>query len=1606
MKRSLFTTLLSLALAAGLATQVQAVNFTSPYSQNFDSMGTSGTAAPAGWKHLSFNMTTLNTTWTNATGIPANGTNSVASIAVGATATTLAASATIPTAANNNGYNAPLSNAATSDRVIATSPTSTTGAGIQVDLTNATGATISGLTITFDTVRYTAVSSANELPGYWVFISTNGTSWTNVTPNPTITTVPNTVGITATTLTASGLSIAPGSTFYIRWVDDNAAQTSPDQNIGLNNVVISTAGNQSPTVAITSPTAGATFTAPASVPITVNAADTDGAVAKVEFFNGATKIGESTTSPFSFIWTGVTAGAYSLTAVATDNAGATTTSAAVNIGVSDGPPTVALTAPTEGASFAANATVSLAANAAGAGAATISKVEFFAGAMKIGEDTTAPYTFDWSGMTPGNYALTAKATDSNTVATTSTAVNITVVNASPTVALTEPDPDQVFNAAASIYMTANAMDSDGTIAKVEYFANGTKVGEATTAPYAFFWNNVFTGAYTLIAKATDNFGATGNSAALNVTVTNPDNVLPSIAITSPTAGVVPTGNVTINVAAADTDGLVSKVEFFSGATKLGESTTAPFSFTWSSVTAGVYTLTATATDNDGGVTTSDGVTINVQAPILTFSENFDSMGQTGTAAPTGWSFLALSGSHDTFSYSPPQATTFLPNSSANAINVGTGTSTTTANATLIANTGPTAAASGTQGFNFGLTASPTDRALGSVPTGVSALELQWSVTNISGTAITGIRVGYDIRRFSTTTNNNTAYNTSPYSGIEELPGYWLFYSLDNGTTWTNVTALNPTLSGAGVQVPNSIGVTTVPPTNVTLTSSWPAGGTLLLRWVDDNAQSPSPDQMIALDNVTLAGIGTQVGASPTVALTSPVVTDAFTAPATVNITADASDSDGTVTKVEFYNGGTKLGEDTTAPYSYSWSGVVVGTYSITARATDNDGNVAVSTPATVTVNSGPGSGTLTRAAYLQQAGPTTMTIRWRSSQAIAGRVQYGSAPASLTTSVTEGAAVTDHEVTLTGLTPNTTYFYNIGSVYDTLAGGDAAHQFTTPPVIGSTPSTRVWVLGDAGTGSSSQTSVRDAFYNWTGARDPNLVLELGDNAYNSGLDSEFQAKVFDIYGSLMKRVPFWSCLGNHETNQATSFVDTYPYFSIYSFPRNAECGGTASGTEHYYSFDYGNIHFISLDSMTASRATNGAMATWLTNDLASTTQTWIVAFWHHPPYTKGSHDSDTETELVQMRTNILPILEAGGVDLVLGGHSHCYERSYLLDGHYGTSGTLTAAMKKNAGDGRPAGNGAYTKPLFGNRSHLGAVYSVAGSSGQISGGSLNHPAHFISLNNLGSLVLDVSGTTLNATFVRETGAANDTYSIVKQGGTVAPIVSSSPVTGVTSTSAMINGLVNPAGTASTAKFQFGTSNTYGTDTAVALSPNDGTVSQSLNFTVTGLQPGTTYHYRVSANNSFGTSAGLDVTFTTLTPFQQWATEKGLSGQQVSLNGDSDGDGHTALEEWAFGTNPASSAGTEIACNGSTVSSHGGPTTLNMGTAQAPSFEAVFLRRKDAAAAGLTYTPYFSADLTQWTPSTDTPTVIASDTEMELVGLPYPLINGVLSKFFKVTLSAP
>jgi hypothetical protein len=178
------------------------------------------------------------------------------------------------------------------------------------------------------------------------------------------------------------------------------------------------------------------------------------------------------------------------------------------------------------------------------------------------------------------------------------------------------------------------------------------------------------------------------------------------------------------------------------------------------------------------------------------------------------------------------------------------------------------------------------------------------------------------------------------------------------------------------------------------------------------------------------------------------------------------------------------------------------------------------------------------------------------------------------------------------------------------------------------------------------------------------------------------------------------------------------------------------------------------------------MYAWAEQDLIACTSAWIIVYWHYPPYTMGSYNSDTRTELVQIRENFLPLLEQYGVDLVLSGHSHAYESSYLLDGHYGYSTNYDASVHAlNQGNGQEGGDGVYRKPSAIKAPHSGTAYVVCGTSGSvIPSVKGEHPAMETSIREMGSVVLDIAGNRLDMTFLNKDGVVLDSFSIVKGEG--------------------------------------------------------------------------------------------------------------------------------------------------------------------------------------------------------------------------------------------------
>ena len=417
-----------------------------------------------------------------------------------------------------------------------------------------------------------------------------------------------------TTAPYSFVWAAPPGTYSVTAVaqdDDGARTTSSTVNV--------TVTNQAPAIALTSPAPGTSITLPSPIVLTATATDADGGVLRVEFYDGATLLFTDTIAPFGYHYS-AGPGGHSLTAVAQDNHGARTTSPTVTTTVINPPPVVALTTPVSGSvhEFPVNLTLQAAASDPDG---SITRVEFRQNGTVISTDASEPYAAIWSPPI-GNHNLTAVAEDNYGTRTTSATAAIQVINAikdAPVVALSYPSNGQTLSE-GTIQLTANASDPDGAVSKVEFFHGATKLGEDTTSPFALAWTGVVPGAYTLSVAATDNDGLTTVSTPVNVTVVA--NLPPVVAITSPAQGAGITGSsVTLQASAGDSDGSVVRVEFFAGTTRLGEDNQTPFDYLWNSLTGGLHTVTAVATDNKGATTTSSPVSFFVRTPAtLTFQQ--------------------------------------------------------------------------------------------------------------------------------------------------------------------------------------------------------------------------------------------------------------------------------------------------------------------------------------------------------------------------------------------------------------------------------------------------------------------------------------------------------------------------------------------------------------------------------------------------------------------------------------------------------------------------------------------------------------------------------------------------------------------------------------------------------------------------------------------------------------------------------------------------------------------------------------------------------------------------------------------------------------------------
>jgi hypothetical protein len=374
------------------------------------------------------------------------------------------------------------------------------------------------------------------------------------------------------------------------------------------------------------------------------------------------------------------------------------------------------------------------------------------------------------------------------------------------------------------------------------------------------------------------------------------------------------------------------------------------------------------------------------------------------------------------------------------------------------------------------------------------------------------------------------------------------------------------------------------------------------------------------------------------------------------------------------------------------------------------GTVASPSP----VDSGPA---LPRLPYLQSVGPTSALVAFRTSVSCTPYVRFGEGT-DVSRMATASAAGWRHAVKLDGLSPGRTYSY----VVEACGSRTGVRQFRTA----SGPTTQrvqFSAMGDFGTGGSLQ---RDVVTLLSPAdKRGELLLALGDNAYESGTEQEFQEHLFAPMAPLLRELPLFASPGNHEyaTNKAQ------PYLDNFYLPAN-----NPARSERYYSFDWGHVHFVSLDSSCALGLAEtdcaAAQKSWLAQDLAVTRQPWKVVFFHYPVWSSGEHGSQPK-----IQREYPPLFEQYGVDLVLTGHDHNYERTRPM------KGTAVAASG--------------TK---------GITYVVVGSGGASLRSFPNtQPAWTAYRNNShgGFLSVVVDGGTLSAKFITVGGTVRDSFTLTK-----------------------------------------------------------------------------------------------------------------------------------------------------------------------------------------------------------------------------------------------------
>ncbi len=399
--------------------------------------------------------------------------------------------------------------------------------------------------------------------------------------------------------------------------------------------------------------------------------------------------------------------------------------------------------------------------------------------------------------------------------------------------------------------------------------------------------------------------------------------------------------------------------------------------------------------------------------------------------------------------------------------------------------------------------------------------------------------------------------------------------------------------------------------------------------------------------------------------------------------------------------------------------------------------------------------------FLQQMTPTGVHVKWETDYSGVGKVQVRNLENNSLTTFTDTQNTQLHDVAITGLEPGISYNYSISV--------NNADDFYNRPYFNiSIPQNpvkdglRIVALGDCGTGTSEQALLQQQLVQFTSRKKADALLLLGDNAYYAGLKNEYKSKFFDVYGTdLLPSTTLWPAPGNHDYGDNTF---SYPYyFDLFTLPTNAESGGLASLSESYYAYNIGDVHFISLDSFGSADGKRMSDSTskqfrWLVEDLKQNKQNWTIVYFHHPPFSLGSHNADQEAELTAIRKTIVPVFDKYKVDLVLTGHSHTYERSYPIKNFNGISAEFKADLHATS-----LSNGFYnlnSSSCAYTQSEGGTIYCVAGASGWTGKTSEGFPHKAMANSNatdVGAVILDFKENKMTFTYLNARGQIKDQF---------------------------------------------------------------------------------------------------------------------------------------------------------------------------------------------------------------------------------------------------------